>query len=193
MDCTADVVDLVANSGGRFAPHFHLPLQHASDRMLRLMRRPYTLAYYRQLLDSIAVRLPHASIGTDMIVGFPGETDADFRVVLDYLPSAPLSHVHVFPYSDRPGTEASSLPDKVPGATIRERATALRAIGAELTRRFRASQVGTVRPGLTLDDGTLVVTDNYLKVRIPEGLPRNVKVALRIESDSGTVLQPALA
>jgi threonylcarbamoyladenosine tRNA methylthiotransferase MtaB len=193
MDCTADVVDLVANSGGRFAPHFHLPLQHASDRMLRLMRRPYTLAYYRQLLDSIAVRLPHASIGTDMIVGFPGETDADFRVVLDYLPAAPLSHVHVFPYSDRPGTEASSLPDKVPGATIRERATALRAIGAELTRRFRASQVGTVRPGLTLDDGTLVVTDNYLKVRIPEGLPRNVKVALRIESDSGTVLQPALA
>ena len=64
MDCTPEIVDLVAASGGRFAPHFHLPLQHASDRMLELMRRPYTLAFYRALADSIVERLPHASIGT---------------------------------------------------------------------------------------------------------------------------------
>ena len=72
MDCTPAIVDLVASSGGRFAPHFHLPLQHASDRMLRQMRRPYTLDDYRRLVDGIVGRLPHASIGTDLIAGFPG-------------------------------------------------------------------------------------------------------------------------
>jgi threonylcarbamoyladenosine tRNA methylthiotransferase MtaB len=188
MDCTPEVIALVAASRGRFAPHFHLPLQHASDRMLELMRRPYTSAYFRRLLDSIVERLPHASIGTDMIVGFPGETDADFRENLDLLPRMPLSHVHVFPYSDRPGTAASGLSGKVPPPAIRERAAALRSIGAELTRRFRQSQVGTVRPGLTLDDGTLVVTDNYLKVRIPEGLARNTRVQVRVDHVCGTVV-----
>jgi threonylcarbamoyladenosine tRNA methylthiotransferase MtaB len=114
MDCTPEIVDLVAESGGRFAPHFHLPLQHASDRMLGLMRRPYTLSFYGRLVDVIVDRLPHASIGTDMIVGFPGETDADFGANLDYLPASPLSHVHVFPYSDRPGTDATAMPAKLP-------------------------------------------------------------------------------
>jgi len=186
MDCTPAIVDVVAASG-RFMPHFHLPLQHASDRMLALMRRPYTLAYYCALVDGIVDRLPHAAIGTDMIVGFPGETDADFCLNLDYLPAAPLSHVHVFPYSDRPGTAATAMPRKVPGAVIRERGTRLRAIGAELSHRFRARQVGTVRPGLTLEDGTLVVTDNYLKVRIPAGLPRNRRVRVMLGQDGGTV------
>ncbi len=103
-------------SEGRFAPHFHLPLQHASDRMLRLMRRPYTLDYYRRLVDGIVEQMPHASIGSDMIVGFPGETDDDFACNLEYLPASPLSHLHVFPYSDRPGTAAScECADKVPG------------------------------------------------------------------------------
>jgi len=188
MDCTPEVVDLVAASRGRFAPHFHLPLQHASDRMLALMRRPYTRDHYRGLVDSIAGRLPHASIGTDMIVGFPGETDEDFHANLDYLPTAPLSHVHVFPYSDRPGTDATAMPAKVPGATIRERAARLRATGAGMSRRFRESQIGTVRPGLTIEDGTLVVTDNYLKVRIPPGVARNRRVTVKLDADAGTVV-----
>jgi threonylcarbamoyladenosine tRNA methylthiotransferase MtaB len=123
-----------------------------------------------------------------MIVGFPGETDEDFQADLNYLPASPLSHIHVFPYSDRPGTTATSMPDKVNGATIRARASSLRDIGADLSRRFRESQTGTVRPGLTLDDGTLVVTDNYLKVRIPPGIERNRRVAVRLDHDAGTVL-----
>ncbi len=188
MDCTPEIVELVAASHGRFAPHFHLPLQHASDRMLGLMRRPYTQDYYRRLLDSIVGRLPHASIGTDMIVGFPGETDDDFLANLDYLPASPLSHMHVFPYSDRPGTDATAMPAKVPGAIIRERGTRLRAIGADLARRFKELQIGTVRPGLTIEDGTLVVTDNYVKVRIPAGLPRNRRIEVRLNHDGGTVI-----
>ena len=182
MDCTPEIVDLVARGGGRFAPHFHLPLQHASARMLSAMRRPYTLDYYRRLVDSIVDRLPHAAIGADMIVGFPGETDDDFAANLDYLPSSPLTHLHVFPYSDRPGTEASSMGGKVDGGIVRARGLALRRIGAALSERFHGAQAGSVRPGLTLEDGTLVVTDNYLKVRVPPGLARNQRVAVRLES-----------
>ncbi len=96
-----------------------------------------------------------------------------------YLASSPVTHVHVFPYSDRPGTVAAALPGKVHGAIVRERAALVRGIGRDLNRRFHREQDGSIRPGLTIEDGTLVVTDNYLKVRIPEGLPRNewVKVA----------------
>ena len=179
MDCTRAVVDFVAASG-RFMPHFHLPLQHASDRMLAAMRRPYTLEYYRALVDAIHARLPHASIGTDLIVGFPGETDDDFAANLAYLPASPLTHLHVFPYSDRPGTAASRMSGKVHGSVVRNRGSELRTIGEHLAARFRASQAGAIRPGLTLEDGTLVVTDNYIKVRIAPGTPRNTRVLVTI-------------
>jgi threonylcarbamoyladenosine tRNA methylthiotransferase MtaB len=181
MDCTRELVDRVAASGGRFAPHFHLPLQHASDRILALMKRPYSLDYYRRLVDRIVDRLPYASVGSDLIVGFPGESDDDFQCNLDYLPVSSLSHLHVFPYSDRPGTRAAALGDKVPGTTIRDRAAQLRSIGASLSRRFREAQAGSVRPGLTLEDGTLVVTDNYLKVRIAPGFQRNERVLVTLD------------
>jgi threonylcarbamoyladenosine tRNA methylthiotransferase MtaB len=188
MDCSSEIVALVSGSAGRFAPHFHLPLQHASDRMLRAMRRPYALDDYRRLVDSIVRQLPHASIGSDVIVGFPGETGDDFDRLTNYLPTSPLSHVHVFPYSDRPGTAATGMADKVPGHVIRARGARIRSIAAELGRRFRQSQAGTVRPGLTLDDGTVVVTDNYLKVRIPAGLDRNQRVAVRIDADGAATV-----
>ena len=193
MDCPAAIVDLVARTG-RFEPHFHLPLQHASDRMLRLMRRSYTLDAYRHLVDRIRNRLPHAAIGSDLIAGFPGETDEDCAANEAYLPSSPLTHLHVFPYSDRPGTAASGMGNRVPGAVTRARAERLREIGATLARRFRQAQLGTVRPGLTLEDGTLVVTDNYLKVRLPAGRVRNERVSVLVETIvpeiSGRVVSP---
>jgi threonylcarbamoyladenosine tRNA methylthiotransferase MtaB len=181
MDCSDEIVDLVAGSTC-FAPHFHLPLQHASDSMLVAMRRPYTLAYYRRLVDRIRAEIPHASLGTDIIVGFPGETDADFSVLQSYLRESPLTHVHVFPYSDRPGTAATALPDKVHGSIVRDRAAVVRAIGRELNQRFHRTQDGSIRPALTIEDGSLVVTDNYLKVRIPSGLPRNESVSVAISA-----------
>jgi threonylcarbamoyladenosine tRNA methylthiotransferase MtaB len=179
MDCTPDLVDLV-HASGRFAPHFHLPLQHASDRMLAAMRRPYGLDEYRRLVDRIRDRMPHASIGSDVIVGFPGETDEDFAACERYLPGSPLTHLHVFPYSDRPGTEAEALPGKVPGAVVRGRARRVREMGAELTRRFHLAQVGTMRPALTIEDGSAAVTDNYLKVRIGPGHRRNERLWIRL-------------
>lgn len=180
MDCTREIVKLAADSGGRFAPHFHLPLQHASDRMLARMQRPYALDDYKRLVNGITGHLPHASIGSDMIVGFPGETDDDFARNLEYLPASPLTHLHVFPYSDRPGTVASRMSSKVAGSIVRQRGLELRRIGAQLSDRFRTSQRGTVRPGLTIENGQTVVTDNYLKLKVNPGMARNVRVLVRV-------------
>ena len=182
MDCTPEIVDLVATSE-RFAPHFHLPLQHASDRVLAAMRRPYTLEYYSDLVGRIRRLIPHASIGSDIIVGFPGETDSDFACLAGYLEASPLTHLHVFPYSDRPGTPAAALPNRVHGSIVRERANRLRTISQQLSGRFRRSQVGAVHRALTLDDGSVVVTGNYLKVRIPPGLARNEWIDVRLVSE----------
>ena len=188
MDCTPAIVDLVTTSP-RLAPHFHLPLQHASDAVLRAMCRPYTLDDYRRVVTRIRERLPHAAIGSDLVVGFPGETEADVETTLGFLDTSPLTSLHVFPYSDRPGTRASRMRGKVHGSRVRERARAVREAGATLASRFRAAQIGSVRPGLTLTDtrGALVLTDNYLKVRIPPGPLANTRVRVRID-DAGEAL-----
>ena len=146
------------------------------------MRRPYTIEYYESLVDDIRARMPHASIGSDVIVGFPGETDEDFDELASYLERSPLTHVHVFPYSDRPGTAAAVMSGKVAGPVVRERGRRIREVAARLADRFRHSQVGRVRPGLTLEDGSTVMTDNYLKLRIPPGRGRNERVRVRIVS-----------
>jgi threonylcarbamoyladenosine tRNA methylthiotransferase MtaB len=181
MDCTPDVVDVVARRSARdasdpgvvFAPHFHLPVQHASDPVLQRMRRPYSRKQYAALVDTIRQRLPHASIGSDVLVGFPGETDHDFEILDAYLTGSPLTHLHVFPYSERPGTDAATYPDKVSGTTVKQRAERARAISRCLQERFRAGQRGTRRLALTIDDGRSAVTDNYIRVAIDEGRRRN--------------------
>ena len=108
------------------------------------MRRPYTIEYYAALVDGIRARMPHASIGSDVIVGFPGETDEDFEQLGGYLERSPLTHLHVFPYSDRPGTAASAMAGKVHGAVVRERARRVARDRPAADARFRESQIGTV-------------------------------------------------
>ena len=183
MDCSLELVDLVAASL-RLAPHFHLPLQHASDEMLAAMRRPYTLEGYRGLVDTIRKRMPHASIGSDVIVGFPGETDRHAALLVDYLDASPLTHVHVFPYSHRPGTEASAFDGVPPPPVVRVRAAAVRAAGDRLSRAFRAAQVGTTRRALVVDDGTAVVTDNYLKLWLDRPRVRNEWMDVQVTSET---------
>jgi threonylcarbamoyladenosine tRNA methylthiotransferase MtaB len=182
MDCTREIVDLVA-MGSPFAPHFHLPLQHASNRTLRAMRRPYTIEYYDALVSDIRKRMPHASIGSDVIVGFPDETDEDVEQLARYLESSPLTHIHVFPYSDRPGTEAAAMTKRASGVEIRERGRRIREIGRRLTQAFQREQIGSIRPALTVDDGETIVTDNYLKLRIPPGHARNERVLVHVKSE----------
>ena len=156
------------------------------------MRRPYTIDFYRELAMRIRRKMPHASIGSDVIVGFPSESDAEFDELERYLSSSPLTHVHVFPYSDRPGTAASAMTAKVAGAVVRERARRVREVARGLTDAFHAKADGEVRRGLTLEDGSLVVTDNYLKVRVPPGRQRNEWVHVRIATGpaglTGTIL-----
>jgi threonylcarbamoyladenosine tRNA methylthiotransferase MtaB len=148
--------------------------------MLRAMRRPYLPADYCELTTRIRRVLPDASIGSDVIVGFPGETELHFAEMCDVLERLPLTYLHVFPYSDRPGTPAARMPQKVDGGTIRERGRQVRAIGARMAAAFRHSQVGRERRALTVDDGTWAVTDNYLKVRLEAQHPRNVWVRVRL-------------
>lgn len=186
MDCTPALVALVAASP-RLAPHFHLPLQHGSDAVLEAMRRPYSVSFYRDLVERIHARLPDASIGTDIIVGFPGETEEDASATLALLASLPLSHLHVFPYSDRPGTDASAMSGRPGGAVVRARAGAVREVGARLSRTFQERQLGTVRRALTLDNGTRAVTDNFLKLRLPPGWSRNEWVDIRIGGKAGAL------
>jgi threonylcarbamoyladenosine tRNA methylthiotransferase MtaB len=182
MDFGDDVIAALACTG-RFARHFHLPLQHASDRILSAMVRPYTLERYAATVDRLADEFPDAAIGADLIVGFPGETADDFDACTRYLAASPLAYVHVFPFSPRPGTRAAQLGGRPRGEEVRRRVQHLRSVGADLSRRFRERFVGSVREGLTIEDGSLVLTDNYLRVRIPAGRERNERVRVRILED----------
>jgi threonylcarbamoyladenosine tRNA methylthiotransferase MtaB len=145
------------------------------------MRRPYTASAYAALVDRIHVRLPHASIGSDLIVGFPGESSGHFAQTEDLLRELPLTHLHVFPYSDRPGTEASRLGERVEGGAVRDRGRRIRDISHQLASRFRESQRGSIRRALTVDDGSSAVTDNYLKVKLDRQQPRNEWVDVVID------------
>jgi threonylcarbamoyladenosine tRNA methylthiotransferase MtaB len=170
QDVTEDFVALVASTD-RIAPHFHVPLQSGSDRILRAMHRWYRAAHYAERIRTIRRLLPDAAIGADVIVGFPGETDEDFAQTAAFIRDLPFTYLHVFSFSTRPGTVAARLNDQVPVEKIRERARALRALGEEKTRAFRASQAGRPLRALTLhrqgDTWTEALTGNYLKIRIP--------------------------
>jgi threonylcarbamoyladenosine tRNA methylthiotransferase MtaB len=188
MDCTDDIVGVVASSP-KLAAHFHLPLQNGSDDVLRMMQRPYMVSYYCRLVERITMLMPHAAVGSDIIVGFPGETPAHFAETLAVLRNIPLTYLHVFPYSDRPGTAASRRRPKVDGAEIRDRARQVRDIGERMSRTFKLSQVGRVMRGLTVDDGQAVVTDNYLKLRLDVKRARNEWVDVRVDGEhSGRVV-----
>ena len=138
------------------------------------------LAENRGLIERIRRLLPDASIGSDIIVGFPGETDAQFDEMRSVLEELRLTHLHVFPYSDRPGTVAARLHPKIDGRTIRQRGRDVREIGARMAHRFRQSQVGRSMRALTVDDGRSAVTGNYLKVRLTEPRRRNEWITVRV-------------
>jgi threonylcarbamoyladenosine tRNA methylthiotransferase MtaB len=191
MDCTPDIVDLVSGTD-RIAPALHLPMQHASDDVLAAMRRPYTCAGYDTVVTAIRDRIPHAALGSDIIVGFPGETDADADRLIEYLVSSPLTQLHVFPYSDRPGTESTGMAGRVHGTTVRERGRRVREIGRDLADSFRERQVGSIRPALVIEDGSMVSTDNGLRARLLRSRARNERLPVRLYRNAPP-LEPDLA
>lgn len=155
----------------KFQPHFHIPLQSGSDRILGLMRRRYTAATFAGRLARVRSLMPDTFFGVDVIVGFPGETDEDFETTCRFLEELAPSYLHVFPFSERPGTPAAGMPDKVPPAIVAERAAHLGALGARLHREFVRKFTG--KPAKVLFEGSRKggmmygFTENYIKVRFP--------------------------
>jgi threonylcarbamoyladenosine tRNA methylthiotransferase MtaB len=176
QDVTEELISLIARSP-RVAAHFHVPLQSGSDRILRAMHRWYRAAHYAERVERIRQISPDAAIGADVIAGFPGETDEDFKATYELIERLPFTYLHVFSFSGRPGTEGANLPASVPAAIIRERARTLRALARKKSSEFRSAQAGRVFRALTLVGGegiwTPALTANYLKVRIPGRLRAN--------------------
>lgn len=187
QDVTEDIVSLVASSP-RLAPHFHVPIQSGSNRVLRAMRRWYRAEHCAERIKLIRRLLPDAGIGADIVVGFPGETDEDFQATAEFVERLPFTYLHVFSFSARPGTEAAKMSGVVPADTIRERARNLRALAAEKASDFRASQEGRTVRALTLARGgegwTGALTGNYLKIRIAGRFPRNEWHEVRVPAMS---------
>jgi len=178
---TPELVDAVTTLPV-MAPHLHLPLQSGSDRVLRLMRRPYHTGMYRALVERLAAAIPGLGLGADVIVGHPGETEEDFEATMRFVEALPFSSLHVFAYSDRKGTEAARRPDHVPAGVIREWSGRLRRLGALKSLAFRRGLVGRRREAVVLDardrrTGLLAgLTDNYVEVLFegPDTLGRRV-------------------
>jgi threonylcarbamoyladenosine tRNA methylthiotransferase MtaB len=168
------------------ARHFHIPMQSGSDRILRRMRRPYTVARFRELLQTIKDELPDVGLGTDVLVGFPGETDQDFEETCGLIEELPLAYLHVFPFSPREGTEAWSLPDRIPSHIMRRRLNTVLELSRAKNLSFRKSFTGKVLPAITLAKeeelgASLVLTGNYIHARVPQiSVPPNRLVNVRI-------------
>ena len=151
---TDEIIQTVAASR-RFMPHFHLPLQSGSDKILGLMRRRYRRALYAERVARIKALMPHAGIGVDVIVGFPGETEADFLETYEFLNELPISYLHVFPYSERANTLAPTLPGRVPERVRSERTTQLRGLSEKKKRAFYEQHAGFETEVLFEDDVTM--------------------------------------
>ena len=177
------LLDLIQDE--RVCSHLHIPLQSGDDRILGLMNRNYTTREFFNGVERILARVPGIAIGTDIIAGFPGESAQDFKNTLKFLESLPLSYIHVFPYSARPGTEAAQMPTFVDSATRKKRCALLRALGTRKKTEYMKTQIGRTLDLLVedIDSDTTVVgtTGNYLKVRasVTDACPKDI-VSVRI-------------
>ena len=165
-----DIIDFVATSN-LFVPHFHIPLQSGSNKILGLMKRRYRKELYEDRIRYIQSKINDVCIGVDVIVGFPGETDSDFQETYNFLLNLDISYLHVFSYSERDNTEASNMLNPVPKNVRFQRSKMLRSLSEKKRRIFYNSQINRVRPVLFESENKLGYiygyTDNYIKVRHP--------------------------
>ena len=184
MDWSDELIRLVASSR-RIAKHAHLPLQSASDRILRKMHRRYRPWHYAEKVEKIRSLMAEAAIGADVMVGFPGETDELFAESRDFIQQMPFTYLHVFTYSPRPGTPAASLPEQVPLEVARERNRELRNLAAEKNLAFRRRFLGKTIEAITLakrdSARTEALSDNYLKVTISGSHRANQWLSVRVD------------
>ncbi|WP_419162985.1 MiaB/RimO family radical SAM methylthiotransferase [Candidatus Palauibacter sp.] len=162
------LIDLLAESDGRLAPHLHVPLQSGSDRVLRLMRRWHTREAYRSRLLAIADRVDAFGLGADIIVGFPGEGEGEFEETRALVEELPYTYLHVFPYSVRNGTVAATLPGRVPGDVAAARSRTLRELGLRKGESYADARVGEVADIIVegRKDRVAGLTGDYLRVEL---------------------------
>jgi threonylcarbamoyladenosine tRNA methylthiotransferase MtaB len=200
MDWTPELLALFGGPlGDRLARHAHLPLQSGSDAILRAMHRRYRPWHYAQKLRSIRDTMTDAAIGADVMVGFPGETDARFEESFAFIAAQPFTYLHLFPFSPRPGTAAWQLARElpVPHKTVQERMARLRALIATQNLRFRESFLGRTLPAVTLrtaaNEPGLALSDNFLELRLDRPMAANQDVRVAITALTGEGLAGHLA
>jgi threonylcarbamoyladenosine tRNA methylthiotransferase MtaB len=165
-----ETIEFVSQSR-TFVPHFHIPLQSGSNDILKKMKRRYLREVYTDRVNNIRQVMPHACIGVDVIVGFPGETDENFLETYNFLNEMDISYLHVFTYSERDNTEAAEMPDIVPMNVRNKRSKMLRGLSVKKRRAFYESQIGTNRTVLFESENKEGYihgfTENYVKVKAP--------------------------
>ena len=196
--CTDEIIEFVAQSK-RFVPHFHLPLQSGNNELLKRMRRRYRRELYAERVAKIKECLPHCCIGADVIVGFPGETEADFLETYQFIRDLDISYLHVFTYSERPNTPASEMEGIVPLEVRRRRNQQLTILSEKKKRHFYNRFFGQTREALfeKSKEATKMTgfTDNYIKIEMPFDAPSINEIApvkLLNFNDKGNVIAKML-
>ena len=164
--------EMITYLGQGLCRHLHIPLQSGDDAILASMKRRYTSRFYQELIENIAKQVPGIALGADIIVGYPGEGEKEFQNTMRLVEMSPLTHLHVFSYSPRPGTPAAEMKDQVPEMIKKERNAALRTLGMKKNLLFRKMHLGSelnvvVEDKVDPDTGLLTgLTDNYIRVKI---------------------------
>lgn len=186
MDFSDDLLGLMAESP-RISKHVHAPLQSGSDTILRKMHRKYRPRHYADRLYKARKLMPDAAIGADVMTGFPGETGELFEESRQFIESMPYTYLHVFTYSERPGTPAALMPGVVPIPVRKERNRVLRDLAAAKNIAFRQSQLGREVTAVTIEPLGLALTDNYIKAQLdlPYAPNRLVRLRPRALTDQG--------
>lgn len=179
MDFSDDLLSLMT-AEPRIARHVHAPLQSGSDRTLRRMRRKYRPRHYEDRIRKAREWMPDAAIGADVMTGFPGETDEEFEESRAFIDGLPFTYLHVFTYSERPGTEAAGSADHVPMPVRKERNRILRELAAKKNLEFRRAMIGRTLSAITLEQPGIALTSNYLKVELAAARPANELIDVTI-------------
>jgi len=191
--------ELIGFVGQGLCRHLHIPLQSGDDAVLSAMKRNYTAGFYRQLLVDIANSVPGIALGADVMVGFPGEGDAQFLNTVRLIENSPLSHLHVFSFSPRPGTPAAEMKNQVPEKVKKHRSEILRELGGKKNTVFRKKYTGCellaiVENKIDRETGFMTgITDNYIRLTIQgakrEDIGKNINIRIdRADSGSTTAL-----
>jgi threonylcarbamoyladenosine tRNA methylthiotransferase MtaB len=188
MDFSDDLLHLMTDSP-RIATHVHAPLQSGCDGTLRRMHRKYRPRHYADRVQKARALMPDAAIGADVMVGFPGETDAEFEESRQFMAAMPFTYLHVFTYSERPGTPAAEAAVQVPMAVRKERNRVLRELAAAKNLTFRERMVGRTLSAVTLAETGIALSENYLKVELAVPREGNALIDVKIAGVTGAGLR----